>query len=223
MPALEEMSAFFNGRAPQYDRVHTGHIGGGIESKRVIASFLPARTKTLVDLGIGTGLELEAILQRFPGIEITGFDIAENMLRLLGEKYPSQKIRLLCENYLEYDLGDGLYDAALSVMTLHHYTHDVKTALYRKIRRCVRPGGVYIECDYMLSENDCEDAQKQEDMHFAEYERLKNEQGITDNREYHYDTPCTVTNQIKMLCAAGFTGVRKIWQTGNTVILIARK
>ncbi|MCL2159770.1 MAG: methyltransferase domain-containing protein, partial [Oscillospiraceae bacterium] len=119
-PILEEMSAFFNSRAGIYNVKHIEGIGGGMESKHIIASFLPEHAKTLIDLGIGTGLELEAIFGRFPDIEVTGLDIAENMLKLLGESYPGKNIRLYCASYLEYDFGKGNYDVALSVMTLHH-------------------------------------------------------------------------------------------------------
>ena len=217
MPILEEMSAFFNSRASTYDEVHVGHIDGGIEGKRIIASFLPEHTKSLIDFGIGTGLELEEIFTRFSDIEVTGVDIAGELLQLLLEKYPNRNITLHCESYLDYDFGHELYDVALSVMTLHHYTHEVKTALYRKIHDSIKPSGAYIECDYMLDE------QEKEEHYFAEYERLKQEQGITDDREYHYDTPCTVTNQKKMLLDAGFSDVEEVWRVGNTVILVARK
>jgi len=220
---LEEMSAFFNERALKYDEVHVGHINGGMESKLVIASFLPTQTKALVDLGIGTGLELEAVFERFPNIEITGYDIAGDMLRLLLGKYPGKNINLYLENYLDCNLGKGVYDAAISVMSLHHYTRDVKTALYRRICDCLKSDGVYIECDYMLSEYEYEDAQAQEDWYFAEYERIKKEQGISDSREYHYDTPCTISNQIKMLHAAGFADVNEVWRNRNTVVVLANK
>jgi len=47
--------------------------------------------------------------------------------------------------------------------------------------------------------------------------------GLPDSVIYHYDTPCTVENQIKMLLTAGFSKVNKVWQKGNTVILVATK
>ena len=53
---LEEMSAFFNRVAANYNTVHLEHVGG-IESKHIIASFLPKHTKTIIDFGIGTGLD----------------------------------------------------------------------------------------------------------------------------------------------------------------------
>ena len=220
---LEEMSTFFNNRAGIYDAVHPTHLGGGMESKHIIASFLPKHTKTIIDFGIGTGLELEAIYKRFPDIEVTGLDIAEKMLERLKEKYPDKNIKLFKESYLDFDFGDCRYDAAISLMTLHHYDHKTKTELYRKVHNCLNQGGVYIECDYMLHEDDYENAQETEDFNFSEYKRLKDEMDITDGREYHFDTPCTVANQKKMLLSAGFTDVREAWHVGNTVILIADK
>ena len=219
---LEEMSVFFNNRAPIYEEKHLEHIGG-MESKQILASFFPPHTKSMIDLGIGTGLELEAVFQRFPDIEVTGLDIAGDMLKLLVEKYPDKKINLHCESYFDYDFGNCLCDVALSVMTLHHYNHQTKMDLYRRIHNSLKNNGVYIECDYMLSEHEYENPQAMEDFYFSEFERLKKEQGITDNREYHYDTPCSVANQKKMLREAGFSSVKEVWQKKNTVIIVANK
>ncbi|MCL2819981.1 MAG: class I SAM-dependent methyltransferase [Oscillospiraceae bacterium] len=223
MELLEEMSAFFNERSLDYNKVHLEHVGG-IESKNIIASFLPDYTRTIIDFGIGTGLELEEIFKRFPNVEVTGLDIADNMLKILRETYRGKNITLHCESYLDYDFGIDLYDAALSVMTLHHYSHDVKIELYRRIYNCLKTDGLYIENDYMLSEEKNGNAQELEEFYFSEYERLKSEQGIIDDNEYHYDTPCTVSNQIKMLLAAGFKDVKEVWRNnGNSVMLVANK
>ena len=64
MQQLEPMKDFFNRRSEAYDVRHIEGIDGGIESKRVLAKFLPRETKTLLDIGIGTGLELEEIFVR---------------------------------------------------------------------------------------------------------------------------------------------------------------
>ena len=219
---LEEMGAFFNKRSEYYNEKHLEHVGG-IETKHMIASLLPDNTKSIIDLGIGTGLELEAIFKRFPDIEVTGFDIAENMLEVLKKTYPGKSITLHCENYLSYDLGVEIYDVALSVLTLHHYSHETKTNLYRKIYKCIKQNGIYIERDYMLTEPDRDKAQEMEDFYFSEYNRLKDEQGINDDKEYHYDTPCTVSNQVKMLLAAGFSNVKEVLRQENAAVLIAEK
>ncbi len=220
---LEEMGAFFNARCETYDEVHTNGISGGPESKRVPALYLPEDCKDLLDLGIGTGLELEEIFRRFPDIRVTGVDLSSGMLSLLREKYPGKSIDVHQMSYFDFDMGENRYDAALTVMTLHHYTHEVKTELYRRILKSVKPGGVYVECDYMIPEGEVEDPQAAEDFFFAEYERLKREQGLERALEYHYDTPCTVKNQVEMLRAAGFQKVEEKWRSGSTVVLVGEK
>jgi tRNA (cmo5U34)-methyltransferase len=222
-PVLEEMSSFFNIRSKVYEERHLAGIDGGIESKNIIASFLPDHTKRIIDLGIGTGLELEEIFNRFPDVEVIGLDIADNMLQLLKEKYPKKNIQLQCQSYLDYDFDINCYDVALSVMTLHHYNHKIKTDLYKKIQNCLKKNGIYVECDYMLSEEEYKNPQEKEDYFFSEYERLKKEQGINNDKEYHFDTPCTVTNQKKTILEAGFSNVKEVWQRKNTVIVIAEK
>lgn len=220
---LEEMGAFFDARFKQYDEVHTGHIDGGLESKRILADYLPSHCRTLLDLGVGTGLELEAVFRRFPEIQVTGIDLSGNMLQRLREKYPGKPLDLVQGSYFDFDMGSRRYDAALTAMTLHHYTHKVKTGLYRRILEALRPDGVYVECDYMIAEEECPTPQETEDFFFAEYERLKREQRLDAGREYHYDTPCTVENQKKKLRNAGFQRVRQVWRKGNTVVLVAER
>ena len=219
--ALEEMASFFDARCECYDKVHTAGIDGVAESKRVPALYLPPHTRTLLDLGVGTGLELEAVFARFPDVRVTGLDISSRMLHKLLEKYPGRSIELHQVSYLDCDLGSARYDAALSVMSFHHYDHAVKRALYRRIRRALKPGGVYVECDYMISAHECPDPQAVEDELFAAYRRIRRQQGLDDAREYHFDTPCTVANQIRLLRSAGFSQVREVWRRKNTVLLTA--
>ena len=221
-PKLEEMGAFFDARSDTYDEVHVGHIDGGMEGKRVTADYLPENCRTLLDLGIGTGLELESIFQRFPALTVTGIDLSGEMLRLLREKYPGKHLDLHQMSYFDYDMGESRFDAALTVMTLHHYTHEVKTDLYRRILRSLKPGGIYIESDYMIPMEE-EDPQGLEDFYFAEYDRMVREQGLDRDFEYHYDTPCTVENQQKMLLDAGFSQVEVVWQQGFTAVITAKK
>lgn len=223
MNGLEKMDDFFDARSESYDSVHIGGIDGGKESKDVIASFLPQETQRLLDLGVGTGLELEKIFARFPSIQVTGLDISGQMLQRLREKYPDKHLTLVQESYLAFPFEKEAFDAAVSVMSLHHYTHEVKTQLYHRIYQCLTEGGMYVECDYMLAPQQGMDMQKLEDETFAEYERLKQEQGLDSQEYYHFDTPCTVENQKKMLKDAGFIHIRQVWSRGNTIILTARK
>ena len=65
--------------------------------------------------------------------------------------------------------------------------------------------------------------QAEQDFYFAECARMRREQNIPDGEFCHYDTPCSVDNQISLLKSAGFSSVEKVFEIENTVMLAARK
>ncbi len=184
-----------------------------------IAKLIPAISGLkLLDLGCGTGLELDEIFKVNPTVQVTGIDISDKLLEKLSQKHAAKKsqLNLILADYFKYDFGKNMFDVALSVATLHHFSYEEKIGLYKKIYTALKRDGFYIESDYMAP------TQEFEDFHFAESKRLRAEQGITEGY-YHYDTPCTVENQIGMLKQAGFRKVEKIIQKDNGAILTARK
>jgi tRNA (cmo5U34)-methyltransferase len=64
--------------------------------------------------------------------------------------------------------------------------------------------------------------QEFEDFHFAEAKRIRSEEGKTEGH-YHYDTPCTVENQVDMLQRAGFATIEIISRRTYGATLLARK
>ena len=214
---MEKMDEFFAARVDGYDEHMLNEVEGCREAYEKKAELLPANTKNLLDLGCGTGLELEGIFKRFPDVSVTGIDLAKAMLDKLSEKYQSKNITLINGDYFSTDLGQERFDTAISVQTMHHFSHEMKIGLYKKIHNSLKSGGMYIECDYMV------ETQEEEDHWYAENARIRKELNIHENEFYHYDTPCTVENQIKMFQAAGFASAEKIFRMENTTIIIARK
>ena len=81
-------------------------------------------------------------------------DLSEKMLDLFREKHAGHlsQITLIRASYLDVVLESGSFDYAVSVMTLHHLYPETKRHLYEKIRSWLKPGGTYIEGDYVVSE-----------------------------------------------------------------------
>lgn len=48
-------------------------------------------------------------------------------------------------------------DVAISFQTMHHFSHAEKIGLYAKVHKALKPEGIYIECDYMVTEQAVED------------------------------------------------------------------
>lgn len=214
---MEKMDEFFAARVDGYDEHMLNEVEGCREAYGKMAELIPVNTKNLLDLGCGTGLELEGIFKRFPEISVTGIDLAKAMLERLSEKYSEKKITVINGDYFSTDLGRERFDTAISFQTMHHFSHEMKIGLYEKIRNSLKSGGVYIECDYMV------ETQEEENHWYAENARIRKEMNIPENEFYHYDTPCTIENQIKMFLTAGFASAEKVFRIENTTIIIAKK
>lgn len=217
MATLEAMSDFFTARVEGYDEHMITNVEGCKEGYLKMADLVPKTAKTILDLGCGTGLELDEIFKVLPNVSVTGIDLTKSMLDKLYEKHPDKMMRLICGDYFSVDFEDEAYDCCISFQTMHHFTHEKKTALYKKIRSALKESGIYVECDYMV------ERQEEEDHCFSENERLRKEQNIPADIFCHYDTPCTIHNQIQMLKTAGFKRIEQVFRIGCTTILVAYK
>lgn len=214
---IEEMSDFFTARVDGYDEHMINEVEGCKDGYVKMAELLPKDANEILDLGCGTGLELEEIFKTKPSINVTGIDLTQAMLDKLKEKHPDKNLSLINASYFDYDFGICKYDAALSFQTMHHFSHEDKFKLYSKVFASLKTNGQYIEGDYMVGN------QQAEDFYYSENKRIREEQGIPEGEFYHYDTPCTIDNQIKMLSKAGFKTVKVSWRVENTTIIVAQK
>lgn len=107
----EDMAGFFDARAAGYD----DYMRGFVFTEEEFTQFYRAISKpikrtdeplNILDLGCGTGLELEALFQRAPNAQITGVDVSKEMLALLQTRYTAQmdQITLIADSYLSSTL-----------------------------------------------------------------------------------------------------------------------
>lgn len=141
--------------------------------------------------------------------------MTKSMLDKLLEKHPDKKLHLICGDYFTEEFGKERFDCAVSFETMHHFRPEHKVGLYRNIYDALKPGGCYIECDYMVG------TQIEEDYYFSEYERMRKEQEIPEGVYCHYDTPCSAETQIRILTEAGFERIEEVFRMENTVMLAA--
>ncbi|MCH5184468.1 MAG: class I SAM-dependent methyltransferase [Oscillospiraceae bacterium] len=215
---LEKMDVFFENRLSGYDEHMRNDIEGAVEFYPYTASLLPRGAGVaILDLGCGTGLELEAYLAYNPDAHVTGIDLSGAMLERLKEKFPKGNLQLICGSYFDVELGAEQYDAAVSVESLHHFPGERKLELYRNLLRSLKPEGYFVLTDYFAPteefEKEC----------FATLEKLKQEQGICDDGFYHYDTPLTAEHETQILREAGFSEVRILKNWGATYTILAKR
>lgn len=211
---LEKMDAFFNARLDGYDDHMLSEIAGAGEFYPFTAECLPVMPNAcILDLGCGTGLELEYYFRRCPTASVTGIDLAAGMLEALREKFPDKKLHLIRGSYFQEPFGREVFDAAVSVESLHHFTQAEKIPLYRKLHDALKPGGSFVLTDYFAPDADYETFYR------SELLRLKQEQGIADGEFYHYDTPLTIAHETEALKEAGFDRIEILnaWEATHTL------
>lgn len=210
MEKTETMAAFFDARAAGYD----DHMRGNVFSDTTFAQFYAAlsapieptdKPLAILDLGCGTGLEIEALLRRAPNALITGVDLSEEMLARLQNRYRAHlnQITLVTDSYLTMPFGVQVYDYIISAMTVHHLLPDTKRNLYRKIHIALKPGGSYIEGDAVTPP-------AMESQFLAEYDQQV--KGLPPAEgHYHIDVPFSLATQRTLLLEAGFQNFELLW------------
>lgn len=210
------MDVFFANRVSDYEE----HMRQDLEGDEALYAYTAAQLPmsencTILDLGCGTGLELEEYFRLNPTAQVTGIDLCAPMLEVLRRKFQKQHVQLIRGSYLEIPLGNIQYDAAVSVESLHHFTQEQKLTLYEKLWHALRPGSFFILTDYFA---DTPEEEHDFAQHLAD---LRREQNMSDGVLCHYDIPFTVEHEMDVLRRAGFVDVERLRQGRTTDTLRA--
>ena len=216
MMKLEKMDDFFAARIDGYDEHMRTDIEGSSQFYAYTASLLPKEPDCHeLDLGCGTGLELEEYFKVNPGANITGIDLSAEMLNVLKAKFPDRHLTLIHGSYFDVPLGEKMYHAAVSVESLHHFSAEMKASLYEKLHAALKENGLFVLTDYFA------ESEELEKEYFQNLAGLKKAQGLSEDTIYHYDTPLLVSHEMDILHQAGFRDVRimKQWKESTFTVL----
>lgn len=210
---LEEMADFFTKRLHDYEE----HMSIWENSYQIFAESLPANCRKILDLGCGTGLELDRIWRRDPGIEVTGVDLCQNMLHKLQEKHGDKNLVTICQDYFQYDFGHEAWDAVVSFESLHHFLPEKKQKLYQKVYNSLKDGGVFLLGDYIAC---CDE---EEALLRGVYLEKRQEQGIAAERYVHFDIPLTLDHETELMKNAGFAIEKVLEEPDGATIIVAKR
>lgn len=218
MNNFEGMREFFDKRAETYDKhMEDAGISSSQFYARISASVANTKDKIrILDIGCGTGLELEGIFDRAPHAEIVGVDLSGEMLNELRAKYQKYvgQITLIQESYLTLPFGSECYDYVVAVMTLHHLLPDKKRRLYQRIKKALKSRGQYIEGDYIVTP-------EKEARLLVEYLELSKAGKDVKDGTHHIDIPFSLDTEKRVMAEAGFSRVEVLWQQGEAAVYIA--
>jgi len=209
---LEEMAEFFTARIEGYEE----HMSIWKKSYERFAALFPQGCKNILDLGCGTGLELDEIYKRYPDISVTGVDLCQTMLDKLAEKYINPP-EMICMDYFQYDMGIEKWDVVISFESLHHFLPEKKKLLYKSIYHALKKNSMFLLGDYVAC---CiEEEELLRNVYFEKRKRFQ----IPENQFVHFDIPLTLEHEKELLSSAGFSDIQVYDDMEEAIIIIAKK
>ena len=210
---LEEMGDFFTRRIGDYEE----HMAVWSRAYQRFAQLLSVNAKSILDLGCGTGLELDEIWKRNPEISVVGVDLCQSMLDRLKEKHADKQLQIVCEDYFQYNCGVEKWDAVISFESFHHFFPKPKKVLYDKIYQSLKKGGQFILGDYIAC---CEE---EETLLQEVYGKKRERSGIRQNTFVHFDIPLTLEHELEIMQESGFSIIKQIESMDGATIIVAEK
>lgn len=186
---------------PRYDEIHA-----------TVVEFLSLRPPhRVLDLGTGTGTTALRILEALPEARVVGLDVSNEMLgrARLRLREHRRRVQLRQSNISAPEL-DGLFDAIVSVLAVHHLWADEKRHLIGRLWEHLSPGGMLVVADAFRPASD-------------RLRELWGEPPREDLNVPEHDHPDTTSDHLDWLKAAGFASADVVWKDEGIGVLVAWK
>ncbi|MCJ7734894.1 MAG: methyltransferase domain-containing protein [Anaerolineales bacterium] len=150
MKEKQAIKKFFTELSTHYEETMDGELklfwGWSYQSflEKLVNRTDIQKNQKILDIATGTSFIPRKIMeQNIPGIQITGLDITESMLRQANQKITAAEyqssIRLTCADAMALPYKAGSFDVVVSGLASHHM--DIPLML-TEMKRVLKPGGL---------------------------------------------------------------------------------
>ncbi len=180
----------------------------------------------VLDLGAGTGLFSQHVLEKYPRARFTLIDVAEEMLAVGRRRFKDniEQFQFVVDDYCKINFT-GEFDLVVSSLSIHHLTDAEKRNLFHRIYAALREGGVFINVDQVRGPT-----ANLEQIYWSDWlakvrARGADEERIRESiaRRESYDQDALLIDQLNWLVDAGFADVDCVCKNYFTAVFYARK
>jgi tRNA (cmo5U34)-methyltransferase len=175
----------------------------------------------VLDLGAGTGLLSQRLLEAHPDAEVVLLDGAPAMLDQARARLGERARYVLGD--LTDPLPDGPWDAIVSALAIHHLADPDKATLLTRARGALTPGGVFVNAEQVAGTTPALEA-----FNLRRHEQAARALG-TDDAEWdaavermRHDRKVTVDRHLAWLREAGFADADCLFKDHSFAVLVAR-
>jgi len=146
------MSANYNNSAWFYDRLSRLVYGRAlINAQLFLLNFIPPGAKIMI-AGGGTGWILEEITKLHPnGLNIIYVEIAPKMMTLSKERNTAGNKVTFINSAVEDVALQPDFDVVITPFLFDNFTQGNMERIFAHIQSCLKPGGLWLNCDFQLS------------------------------------------------------------------------
>ena len=154
--------------------------------------------RTVLDLGIGSGLTAKRVLDALPEARMLGIDASEEMLTSAARTLDPDRTELR-QGRLEDPLPPGPFDLVMSTLAIHHLDGPGKADLFARIAEVLPAGGRFVLADLIVPTDSSE---------------------VVTPIDGVEDTPSTLEEQLTWLAEAGLAA-RVHWSHRDLAVVAA--
>ena len=178
----------------------------------------------ILDVGAGTGLFANLVLQKYPDAQITLIDYSEKMLEGARKRFAyAPNIQYIEADYSAYTFSET-YDVIISSLSIHHLPHEEKRKLFATLYNALRPGGIFVNADQTQGRSPATDAYyKKRWLEEVRASGLPEHliQESVERRKHDINAP--LEDQLRWLEEAGFTDVDCMYKYLEFAVFCGRK
>ncbi|MCL2303899.1 MAG: class I SAM-dependent methyltransferase [Planctomycetaceae bacterium] len=180
-------------------------------------------TRSVLDLGAGTGLLAMYLYDKYPNARFTLVDISEQMLDIARQRFCGQPDFAYLTLDYSREFPPGQFDLIASALSIHHLENEDKRLLYSKIYNQLEKGGYLLNLDQF----DASSGEMKRSYNDYWYEYIigkfpSKDQEIFQKRR-KLDRENTIDATKHLLAEVGFKNVECIYQYLKFGVIIAEK